>query len=86
MASTFERYKNWGELQVYVINPETSPSWWCCAGSVALEPHAKLTQGHFEKDFSNGKSLIKWWPGAESNHGHGDFQSPALPTELPGLR
>jgi len=23
-------------------------------------------------------------PGAESNHRHGDFQSPALPTELPG--
>jgi hypothetical protein len=26
-----------------------------------------------------------WCPGAESNHRHGDFQSPALPTELPGL-
>ena len=26
----------------------------------------------------------KWCPGTESNRGHGDFQSPALPTELPG--
>ncbi len=26
-----------------------------------------------------------WWPGVELNHRHGDFQSPALPTELPGL-
>ena len=25
-----------------------------------------------------------WCPDAESNHGHGDFQSPALPTELSG--
>ena len=25
----------------------------------------------------------KWCLGAESNHRHGDFQSPALPTELP---
>ena len=24
-----------------------------------------------------------WWRGQESNQGHGDFQSPALPTELP---
>lgn len=30
------------------------------------------------------KSLKKWWPGTESNCRHGDFQSPALPTELPG--
>src|SRR5690606_34640573 len=28
--------------------------------------------------------LLKWWPGRESNPRHGDFQSPALPTELPG--
>ena len=25
-----------------------------------------------------------WWPGTESNCRHRDFQSPALPTELPG--
>src|SRR5690348_6257612 len=28
--------------------------------------------------------MLKWWPGTESNRRHGDFQSPALPTELPG--
>ena len=27
----------------------------------------------------------KWCPGADSNHRHADFQSAALPTELPGL-
>ena len=26
---------------------------------------------------------LVWCLGAESNHRHGDFQSPALPTELP---
>lgn len=26
--------------------------------------------------------IMKWWLEAESNHRHGDFQSPALPTEL----
>ncbi len=33
---------------------------------------------------SAGPSQRKQCPGAESNHRHGDFQSPALPTELPG--
>src|SRR5437763_4989196 len=32
------------------------------------------------------KFWMKWWcPGAELNHRHTDFQSVALPTELPGL-
>lgn len=30
--------------------------------------------------------MVKWCPGAESNHRHCDFQSHALPTELPGRR
>ena len=30
-------------------------------------------------------TFIYWWPVAESNHGHADFQSAALPTELTGL-
>ncbi len=29
---------------------------------------------------------FKWCPGAESNHRHEDFQSTALPTELPGRK
>src|SRR5438067_9554218 len=30
-------------------------------------------------------SLSPQWPGTESNRRHADFQSAALPTELPGL-
>ncbi len=30
------------------------------------------------------RAFGKWCPGPESNQRHGDFQSPALPTELPG--
>ena len=38
-----------------------------------------LTAWRRRHKFSN-----KWCPEAESNHRHGDFQSPALPTELSG--
>ncbi len=31
------------------------------------------------------RARMTWCLGAESNHRHGDFQSPALPTELPRL-
>ena len=30
------------------------------------------------------KAILKWWPDPESNWGHKDFQSSALPTELSG--
>ncbi len=30
------------------------------------------------------QALKEWWPRTESNRRHGDFQSPALPTELLG--
>ena len=35
-------------------------------------------------DVLRGARKNKWCPGAESNHRHCDFQSHALPTELPG--
>ena len=31
----------------------------------------------------SNQTILRWWPGRESNPRHGDFQSPALPTELP---
>ena len=31
-------------------------------------------------------NIFRWCPGAESNHRHEDFQSTALPTELPGQK
>ena len=34
----------------------------------------------------NEQALKLWCPDSESNQGHGDFQSPALPTELSGQR
>ena len=40
-----------------------------------------------DPDYSPGirpRRKIKWWPETESNRRHGDFQSPALPTELSG--
>src|SRR5690606_16703436 len=36
--------------------------------------------------FSAPLETKEWCPGTESNRRHGDFQSPALPTELPGQR
>ena len=33
---------------------------------------------------SDALLIEKWCPRAESNHRHEDFQSSALPTELPG--
>lgn len=37
-----------------------------------------------KKNPAEGLGIFWWWPGAESNCRHADFQSAALPTELPG--
>jgi hypothetical protein len=39
-----------------------------------------------KKPTENGWFSKYWWPSAELNHGHADFQSAALPTELLGQR
>ena len=41
----------------------------------------------YQKDSGvfNACKAFNWWPGTESNRRHKDFQSSALPTELPGL-
>src|SRR3989344_6823643 len=49
--------------------PRKSPS--CMVSSIA--------QGRVSRYLKE-----EWWPGSESNQRHADFQSAALPTELPG--
>ena len=34
---------------------------------------------------SHSRDILEWWLGRESNPRHEDFQSSALPTELPSL-
>jgi hypothetical protein len=40
--------------------------------------------GAFHLEHALYKAFLKWWPDPESNWGHKDFQSSALPTELSG--
>ena len=45
---------------------------------------SKVRVHRVKMDFSGLLWKYKWWPDSESNQGHDDFQSSALPTELSG--
>jgi hypothetical protein len=52
--------------------------------SHSLKAHKRAPKAKRPITFSGDGASKFWWPGTESNHRHADFQSAALPTELPG--
>ena len=56
--------------------------------STAAPIDAALTQKNSPSDIRQQGTIFlkKWCPDPESNQRHGDFQSPALPTELSGQK
>ena len=50
---------------------------------IIIDGLSKKTSRRISGVYRGGK--IEWCPGTESNCRHEDFQSSALPTELPGL-
>ncbi len=56
-----------------------------CGGCVQQRPEVNLNSKSKNPAIRQGFQK-KWCPDSESNQGHGDFQSPALPTELSGQR
>ena len=55
------------------------------ARQIREAPQGLALQADVKKP-ETGSGFWNWWPVAESNHGHADFQSAALPTELTGRR
>ena len=56
------------------------------AVQTGIEPAISCVTGRHVNRYTTGPFLnFKWWLGTESNRRHKDFQSFALPTELPSL-
>ncbi len=65
------------------VAPSTSGGVRLCERRSAGAP-LRIAHGGQGTAAAAGKGGQKWWPGTESNRRHADFQSAALPTELPG--
>ena len=70
-------------------NAEGGPEGVSARKARIIEPRFKAVRfpyvaGYTDRSEKFSALYKQWWPGTESNRRHGDFQSPALPTELPG--
>ena len=71
MSKSNEHLRKWREIQQ--------------TNNVLQRPEIYRSQERKKPRFAAGPYEY-WCPDSESNQGHGDFQSPALPTELSGQR
>ena len=71
MSKSNEHLRKWREIQQ--------------TNNVLQRPEIYRSQKRKKPRFA-ARPYEYWCPDSESNQGHGDFQSPALPTELSGQR
>jgi hypothetical protein len=71
-----------------LLPPLITPTWGWLSMDVTEQQCCKNTEKTrvFQRFVEVGgrRWMMKWWPGRELNPRHADFQSAALPTELPG--
>ena len=81
------RYLHLGKVALYQMSYSRifwclRAEWLCCGKATAVETIHRIVSKSRLSIPSSAVRLFKWCLRAESNHRHGDFQSPALPTEL----